>query len=363
MSATGQTQRIHAIDYLRGLFATSILVYHFSTWAGYNGPGVSVLHKLGIYAVYAFYVISGISFGYIYRRLELRWADVYRFALKRFFRLWPLYTLACIASLLLTLHNPPPLFWIILNLTLTFGFINPVAYLPDGGWSIGNEMVFYLLFPFAIYALRKKRWAFFLFLLASIGVACWFAFVRLDPNQTLGSQWPQYVRPENHLFLFLSGVLVASWIGSVSFRPVASYLILLAAVGLFVALPFDGGEISLVTGWHRLVYGAICLVLCGVGALGKWPLPRIADNALEWLGLTSYSIYLLHPIVFQVCAHVVRAPKTAAAIAVPLTFVTVHFVYRWIEAPMIRLGKSIADGGRVTSIGGQRTAPSLSTGD
>src|SRR5689334_7988737 len=238
MSGSSQTQRIHAIDYLRGLFATSILVYHFSTWAGYNGPGVSVLHKLGIYAVCAFYVISGISFGYIYRRLELRWADVYRFTIKRFFRLWPLYTLACVATLLFERHNLPSPLWIILNLTLTFGFINPVAYLPDGGWSIGNEMVFYLLFPVAIYAMRRQRWAFMLFLLASVGVACWFAFVRLDPTRSLGSQWPQYVRPENHLFLFLSGVLVAGGIGAISLRPILSYVVLLSSVGLFVALPF-----------------------------------------------------------------------------------------------------------------------------
>ena len=356
--------RIHAIDYLRGLFATSILVYHYSTWAGYSGPGISVLHKLGIYAVCAFYVISGISFGYIYRRLRLNWADVRSFAIKRFFRLWPLYTLASLAAMLLAFRNLPPWSWILLNLTLTFGFINPVAYLPDGGWSIGNEMVFYAMFPFAIYFLREKRWAFWALLLASIAVAWWYAFVKLDPGRTLARQWGWYVRPENHAFLFFCGVAVSQWIGKKSFGPVSSYVALAIAIVLFVILPLGADEMSIVVRWPRFAFSAVCILVCGIGALGSWPLPKLGDRALEWLGLTSYSIYLLHPIVFQVCARLVKDPKATALVAIPVTFFTVHWVYKKLEAPMIRFGKSIADGSRVAPvIAPQKPVPSLSAGD
>ena len=334
--------RIHTIDYLRGLFALSILVYHYATWGGYARFGTSVLHKLGIYAVCAFYVISGISFGYIYRRLRPNWAGVWSFAIKRFFRLWPLYAIATLGAILLALPARPKLSWILANLTLTFGLIKPTAYFAAGGWSIGNEVAFYCLFPAAIILLRKSQWAFLPFFATSLGVAWWYAFVRLDPTHTLASQWAVYIRPENHLFLFLAGVLVSSWIGKISLLPWVSYLALILAALIFVLLPLGEDEISIVTLWPRFAYGAICIAVCAIGALGRWPLPENADRALEWLGLTSYSIYLLHPIVYLSLERVVRQPVITALIALPVSLLTAHWVYRKIEAPIIRVGKSVA---------------------
>src|SRR5438874_3732379 len=144
-------------------------------------------------------------------------------------------------------------------------------------------MVFYALFPFAIYLLRQRRWAFIPLLLASLVVAWWYAFVRLDGTHTLGSQWSVYVRPENHVFLFLLGVFVSRWIGRASFTPRTSYTALLIAALLFVILPLGSDEISIVTLWPRFAYSAVCVGVCAIGALGSWPLPKQVDRAFAWL--------------------------------------------------------------------------------
>ena len=73
-------------------------------------------------------------------------------------------------------------------------------------------------------------------------------------------------------------------------------------------------------------------------------------RALAWLGLVSYSVYLLHPALIEVYS---RVPWTRKEHFVPmeLLLVAVFFAvllaccwltYRLIEAPMQRLGRRVA---------------------
>ena len=67
------------------------------------------------------------------------------------FRIAPLYWVACVGVLvLLKGYRNQSLETILGNLTLTFGFLDYTHYIPTGGWSIGNEICFYLVFPLLI---------------------------------------------------------------------------------------------------------------------------------------------------------------------------------------------------------------------
>ena len=347
--------RIETVDYLRGLFALSILAYHYYTWGGlYAGPlGDSVLTRLGIYGVSAFYVISGISFGYVYRDLRIGAGDFASFYVKRLFRLAPLYSLAVAGMLGFALLSrmrggvealPSPT-TVLLNLTLAFGVLAPGAYLPVGGWSIGNEVAFYLAFPLAVAALRGGPVRFALVLAASVGAALYFAFGVLTPARPLTAQWDAYINPLNQGFLFVAGVGVSAGIGRVALSPRISYAMLALFAAAFALLPSGRDQSSIVAGLPRLLFSAICIGICTVGAVGRLPLPRLLDRALSVLGAMSYSVYLLHPLVYRGASAVLTrlgAAQLVVACAVALTLAAAWLVYRMIEAPMIRVGKRVA---------------------
>lgn len=348
--------RIETVDYLRGLFALSILAYHFYTWSRLDAGvlGDSVLKKLGVYGVGAFYVISGISFGYVYRDLKASAADLASFYAKRFFRLAPLYWLAVAGSLGFALLGAlrggsaqlPGVSTVLLNLTLAFGIVAPDAYLPVGGWSIGNEVAFYLAFPVVVAALRGGRVRFALVLAASLAAAVYFAFGVLAPGRPLAEQWEAYINPLNQLFLFVAGVGVSAGIGRVALPPLASYAALALFAAAFVLVPMGGDPSSIVTGVPRLVFAATCIGICAVGAVGRLPLPGLLDRGLGLLGTISYSVYLLHPLVYRATSLLLRrlgAEPLVLPAALVLTLAAAWVVYRMIEAPMIQVGKRVAD--------------------
>ena len=59
-------QRLHELDYLRGLAAVGIMAYHYSTWAFGAQEANSFLSRVGIYGVAIFYVLSGQALTYVY---------------------------------------------------------------------------------------------------------------------------------------------------------------------------------------------------------------------------------------------------------------------------------------------------------
>lgn len=341
--------RIEAVDYLRGLFACAILVYHY-TAAGFTPPpGIaSLLAKLGLYGVAAFYVISGVSFGYVYRALPLTHDGLRSFYLKRGFRLLPLFWLAVAGTSVLT-RTLPDAGTLALNLTLAFGVLAPAAYLPTGGWSIGNEVAFYLSFPFILLAMRRAGALGYVGVLAgSLALAGGFAFIALSPALPLATQWATYIHPANQWALFVAGIGVSLAIGRVTLSSRVSYAMLAGSVLVFVLLPGGTDATRMVTGWLRIAYVAACVAICAAGALGTFPLPKVLDRTFAFLGRTSYAIYLLHPIVLPVI--VVLVPGTSRvveiAVATGATLFASHLVYQWVEAPMIRVGKRMADGRR-----------------
>ncbi|WP_262905931.1 acyltransferase family protein [Hymenobacter terricola] len=333
------------MDYLRGLAAFGIMTYHYSSWSFGEQEASSFLGRVGIYGVAIFYVLSGLTLSYIYRtKLQLTSTSLYIFYKKRLFRIFPLLWVATILSILLSkrLPNPVDLF---LNLTGLFGLIKWDIYFATGAWSIGNELVFYLTFPLLIFLLLNHKPGLFLVALIAITAYIYFAFHAINLNIPLSKQWHTYTNPLNQFLFFGGGVILGSIRkpGSVT----TTQSLLLGAIGLiiFLLVPVYGNAVTLVTGMTRVFFTVSCLLLC-YSFYRTAHAPAIFDKPLALLGQASYSLYLLHPIVYSI----VKAGFSfiskkggnypaayAFSMAVIVSLITSYLSYQYFERFFIRL--------------------------
>ena len=151
-------RRIFSIDCTRGLMALAVVIYHNALLAFWTPQSEDVLGRVGVYAVAIFYIISGLTLYILYHQAN-SFRELKVYSIKRFFRIYPLL---CVASVLWLLVMPDQYNGraLLLNFTGLFGFIDPGAYVGRVAWSIGNELVFYALFPVFILAIgwNSKTW-------------------------------------------------------------------------------------------------------------------------------------------------------------------------------------------------------------
>ena len=347
-------ERLYNLDYLRGLAASGIMLFHYmsKTFGEFNAD--SFMGRVGLYGVSVFYVLSGLTLFYVYHdKMKPDIADIKDFFIKRLFRIMPLLWLATIASVFC--FNGGIFEWkkVFLNLSGLFGFVAWDQGIAVGVWSIGNELVFYVFFPLFVLLSKRVKPLFVIFSIAVFAIYCYFAFYMVIdelPFKARGQQY-NYVNPLNQLFLFLSGYLIGLLLRRVNINPLINAAILLIGLAIFIFYPVHGDRIHLVADFPRLVLTLSCIMVCIGFYKLRFHLPGIVDKALKLLGEASYSVYLLHMIVFQltgfvfdyVRGHFFHVPEFVRFFSsIILTLVFSYFVYRYFEKYFIRLGKKVS---------------------
>ena len=288
-------QRLHGLDYLRGLAAVGIMAYHYSTWAFGAQEANSFLSRVGIYGVAIFYVLSGQALTYVYAStLSLEVSSLYNFYKKIFFRIFPLFWLATFLSIILSKHYPNPLD-LALNLTGLFGLVKWDRYFATGAWSIGNELSFYLVFPLLVFLLNKYRTGLIFAILFSVSAFVYFSFHRIEAHIPLASQWNSYTNPANQFVFFLGGALIGRFINPGAIKVSQSLIMGTIGLAIFILIPISSNTTELVTGLNRLIFTVCCLLIC-CSFFRKTRVMSILDKPLALLGQASYSIYLFHPV-------------------------------------------------------------------
>ena len=340
--------RLYNLDYLRGLAALGIMIYHYCFFIFGAFAADTILGRVGVYGVSIFYVLSGLTLYHVYHsKMHPTLKDVGAFFRKRFFRIFPLLWLATIAAIILS-KQVPDAWKVILNLTGLFGFFRWDGYFATGAWSIGNELVFYVFFPFFI--LFSKRFTSLFVILSTIifGLYMYFAFHVLDGKSPLDKQWHNYVNPLNQVFLFLGGYTIGLVFEKRQFNHYLNVLLLVVAILIFVFYPAYGNAISIVTGVSRLVFTSCCFIVCLSFYKLEFKLPDLFNRPLTFLGEASYSVYLLHPLVFSFVRisfdfldkcdiHIHSIFKLLLSIAITLVFS--YFVYEHFEKFFMKVGK------------------------
>ena len=353
---SSKTPRIEALDYLRGILAFSVMFYHYRGWSKleFVYPFDQLLDRLGIYAVVTFYIISGASLAIVYSQRSVDRKFMAEYLAKRFLRIAPLFWLATTLTIFNNYQITPkpasiPLpqtLW--LNYTLTFGWLKPNAYIATGAWSIGNELVFYSVFPFLLLALSRSRKVFAILVASSVLIGLGFSFYGMTASVSLAEQWSTYVNPLNQFYFFAVGAAIG--VAAVGLRQRISPIWLAAAfVAAWVAFtfwPVEDGQIFVVTGFERILFSLLCFVLCYAVAAWRKPFHPLAASVLGYLGTASYSIYLLHPIIFNRMIYINRVAKfgltagqVAFGVAMPLSLIAAGLCYKFLEKPFMRLGK------------------------
>jgi exopolysaccharide production protein ExoZ len=247
--------------------------------------------------VYMFFVLSGASMYVAYADRMNSGFPVSRFLAMRLVRLCPLYLLALALVFLLQMRGGLDLQLLrhaFLNIVFQFGLANPgTTSQVVGGWSLGIEFVFYLVFP-VLLALVSGRWWWLVLLVAFTSQHVFIASV-FSNGKGIDDNWSAYTQFLSFGFYFVAGCAIGRGLLSGWLKP--HWLGAPVLVGLLATIGSASGS-----SWGQTIVGMPGLTLSLVAALA------VAASAVmragpagtwlsEQLGRASYGIYILHPFV------------------------------------------------------------------
>jgi len=205
--------RFHHIDSLRGLAILMVMATHLGPALQETASFLTVYGRMG---VQLFFVISALTLCISMNNRINENFFLSNFFIRRYFRIAPMYILGVLIYSPLVIDYFPEVkssvFDYLSHIFLFHGFtLNAFKNIVPGGWSIGVEFIFYLLFPLIFLFLRKNpsklryQTTFILFVCASLVQNLYFQLY--EPNYS--SVWKYgYWSPVNQLPVFMVGVLL-----------------------------------------------------------------------------------------------------------------------------------------------------------
>lgn len=291
--------RVPGWDLLRGLCALAVAIYHLFFW-----QDIAALNTFGSYGVYLFFILSGASLTYTYlEKFESGQLSISGFLRTRYLRLAPLYMILMLLLLPWKLQKEGLTIDLVglyaLNASLLFGFYSPVNHaVLVGGWSLGIEVIFYLLFPVILWCLHKRELAVAVF-------CCLLALQLIWIQGTLGASggYGENVVAYHQAPAFAAYFMGGCLLGAAKRReqlggPIAQasgLICLLAGFGLLLGLntTTQGDE---VLGWRGLFLFCLCCAMVYISTRLK--LARGMQKIAATFGDATYGLYLLHPVLF-----------------------------------------------------------------
>jgi peptidoglycan/LPS O-acetylase OafA/YrhL len=332
--ASTRAGRLDFLDGVRGVASLAVAIHHtleslypeYSQWSHHHVD----FGRLGIVA---FFLVSGYVVG-----LTLTGQTAKTFAVRRFWRLYPIYWIATVLWIIVWLatgHSFPPevtVWAAIVNVLMIQGFIGAFSIL-NPAWTLGVEVAFYTQ-SIAAKLIKRLHWV------------SW-----------IGWGW---------LAVF-GAMSLSNWLRHTSFSAVVPLMMFTASVG-FALFRWDTvRDRSL----FPLLFGALVIapvfgIALGAHApeKGVWPatgfdfsylagfalfaafyaIRRVALPAwLLWLGAISYSLYLIHVTVIQIvgATPLWGIPVVGEVAAVGLAIVAAWLMHIFIERPSTNFGRRL----------------------
>jgi peptidoglycan/LPS O-acetylase OafA/YrhL len=355
-SAPSSAGRLHHVDALRAVAALLVLWMHVSEiyyqlspatlrsrWL-YDGALEINFGRLG---VVLFFAISGFVVPFSLRRGSP--APVRDFLLRRVLRIAPLYWLsiplgAYACHIIWGRSFPPSV--MLLDMTLLqewFGWPAPMGLY----WTLALEMLFYLCCAALLYLRRIDDYVWIAIVatgLIAVHVASLALHHRGDFTTIpyLKSLW--YF----HLGIMFWGTLYRAWTDGRLRDPFSRTCTWAIAFFLLLAYPiYCRFVIALPLNYYAAYPLAIAVFVLGT------TIAKIRWRPLVWAGEVSYSIYLMHPIVFNLLLWLLQRAGPDSwwrtrhlgfylVLNALVTLAVAALTYRWIEKPAIALGRRLS---------------------
>lgn len=277
-SVAGVRHTFWSIQYLRGLAAIAVVVFHATT--GTLAPPGAYGFKLGEHGVDIFFVISGfIMF------TAARNESVVRFLIVRAIRIYPLYWAALLTLVLIThftaaygISGRELLASILLWPRYSFGHPDKIWPILVPGWTLTYELFFYAIFSIGILTRR----------VVAVPIAILTVLIVVG-RLTHPHAAPLVVATSPLLAEFVIGMML----GVLIHRRMLNYSVLAIVWGLAVAVFWS-------TGLSKPMIMANAGAIVAAALLAEPYIVRAQSRLLKLLGDASYAIYLVHVLVLGI---------------------------------------------------------------
>src|SRR5690606_9009486 len=157
------------------------------------------------------------------------------------------------------------------------------------------------------------------------------------------------VNPLNQVFYFLGGFLIGVLFHNRQLNNTVSFILLYSGLTIFTFYPVSGDHVNLVTGTNRIIFTSCCFLICISFYKLSFNFPDLVHKPLARLGEASYSVYLLHPIVFSVTLKFTTlftqyifplSIYVTISLSIILTLITSHYVYQKFEKYFMKFGRT-----------------------
>ena len=339
IEASNKSSRVVVLDCLRFVAAAAVLLQHSIERGEIGGEIVEWLSP-GVFGVALFFLISG----FIIPMAAERNFNLKTFIIKRVFRIYPLVLASLIAVGFLAYVTDIPDFigvrsaglgvWMA-NLLLVQDYVNATPIL-GVTWTLSLEFAWYSLFALAIISVGR-RFDDWLMVIAPCIVLL----------LVVASLWLQHRLPSgriNMIYLAILGCRVYRYsMGTSSARRlVIDAGIFLGTSTLSNAVAFGYFRHPNITMMQALVPWTAATVLF----LLVFTIPKMRNSefmsspVLGWLGMISFSTYLLHPLALGI-ANAYAPPSISLVVGILGTLLFASAGYYFIEVPGQALGRRL----------------------
>jgi peptidoglycan/LPS O-acetylase OafA/YrhL len=356
------------IDSIRGIAILMVILVHASQSLVLPEGWLQVVAKYGQMGVQLFFVASAYTLCLSFNKRKDENNAIAKFYIRRFFRIAPVYYLGIfgyfifrvLLNYLKSEQLSAPEYYTPLNVMANFLFVHGL-YPPannnivPGGWSIGTEMLFYLVFPFfMIISSRFLTQKFFIFSLP---------FFTVILSSTIFILSGYFISNNGFLYFSILNQSSVFAVGISLFLIHTHYPHMIAKFrfGSLFLLMIGFSGLSIYIGWITTLAHAFVAVPF-ISAISFIFLIEIFKRfkanrfqLLQSVGQRSYSMYIIHFIFAHQLSKVLNkhilvehigaelSLLVSYSITVIATYYLAGFSSRYIERYFINAGRTIVD--------------------
>lgn len=360
-----------SLNGIRAIAAILVVWYHIeqikSSNSVFNISSFPFIHKLGATGVTLFFVLSGFLITYLlYTEQKVtKNISILQFYMRRILRIWPLYFLIIVLSLLYDIY--------INNWTYIHGFFSVkillfVAFLPNvytilfsaSGfptqlWSVGSEEQFYLIWPHLIKRKIIKSLKSIVLLIVVISFLR-FSLKMLDDEYSLvyggvdlynlGWRFLYFFRVD---CMAVGAIAAFLYFNKIEFNKVLNFLYAkpIQLINLFLLVLILYVEPFLGIFQDTVLAVLFAVIIINV-ATNKKSILNFEFPVFNFLGKISYGMYIYHPLILIILVKFLKQQNLVNSISsniilytsvILFTVIVSYLSFKYFEKPFLNLKK------------------------